>query len=403
MVNATPVLVLTDKEKFSQFYQAIKEETDALDADVSTEKGRKAIASMAYKVARTKTAIDDAGKKLNEEARAKISAVDEARREIRQQLDALKDQVRAPLTEWEEAEEKRAAEAAQELASIHAMQRVDIGDTVASVEERLNALTAMTVKPSVHAAGFEIASNARAAAIEMLETALARLRREEQERAELERLRAEKAEAEERERAVEGKRKYARDVIEHIRQCGLGMIGGKAYPYIILIRELEEKVVATEADFGDMTGDVEAARVETLARIKEAQTKQEERKAREAAEAAAEEARQDEARKATETAAERERAHAEALAAERKRAEEAEAAAQAERERVAREEAQRKAEAERVAAEQKAREADRAHRSKIMTGAKEAIMEAGSIDEQAAKNIVLAIVGGSVPNISLRF
>jgi colicin import membrane protein len=55
----------------------MKRETDALDADVTTEKGRKAIASMAYKVARTKTAIDEAGKKLNEEARARINAVDE--------------------------------------------------------------------------------------------------------------------------------------------------------------------------------------------------------------------------------------------------------------------------------------------------------------------------------------
>ncbi|WP_277750417.1 hypothetical protein [Croceibacterium ferulae] len=42
---------------------------------MTTAKGRKAIASLAAKVARTKTAIDDAGKKLNEEARAKINAV----------------------------------------------------------------------------------------------------------------------------------------------------------------------------------------------------------------------------------------------------------------------------------------------------------------------------------------
>ena len=107
LVQATPVLVLTDKQKFSDFYEAMKAECDALKIDLETEKGRKAIASMAYKVARTKTAIDDAGKLLNEESRARINAVDENRREIRNQLDALKDEVRKPLTDWEQAEEAR--------------------------------------------------------------------------------------------------------------------------------------------------------------------------------------------------------------------------------------------------------------------------------------------------------
>jgi hypothetical protein len=79
LVEATPSLVLIDKEKFSQFYEAMKEECDAHEPDLTTEKGRKAIASLAYKVARTKTAIDDAGKALNEEARARINAIDESR------------------------------------------------------------------------------------------------------------------------------------------------------------------------------------------------------------------------------------------------------------------------------------------------------------------------------------
>lgn len=358
LVNATPVLVLTDKAKFSQFYEAIKKETDALDADVSTEKGRKAIASMAYKVARTKTAIDDAGKKLNEEARAKISAVDESRREIRQQLDDLKDEVRAPLTKWEIAEKVREETAAQELSSIQNMQRVDIDDTVATVEDRLNALTAMTLQPSVHAAGFEDASNARASAMQTLDDALARLRREESDRAELERHRIAEQERQEREAAE----KAERERIE------------------------AERRAAEEAE--QRRQDAEKAEQERIARL--------EREAEERAKAEAERVAREE-REAVE------RAHAEQMAAERRRAEEAEAAAQAERDRSAREEAARKAEAERVEAEQKAREADRAHRSKIMTAAKEAIMEAGSIDEPTAKNIVLAIVGGSIPHTRIQF
>ena len=74
LVEATPAVVLTDKRKFSEFYEGMKAECDAHVPDLTTEKGRKAIASLAYKVARTKTAIDEAGKALNEDARALINA-----------------------------------------------------------------------------------------------------------------------------------------------------------------------------------------------------------------------------------------------------------------------------------------------------------------------------------------
>ena len=96
------------------------------------------------------------------------------------------------------------------------------------------------------------------------------------------------------------------------------------------------------------------------------------------------------------------REHEEALAAERRRAEEAERTAQAERDRAAKEEADRKAEAEREAAAQAKRDADLKHRSAVKTAAKQAIMSCGA-DEETAKKIVLAIIAGEVPAVSLRF
>jgi colicin import membrane protein len=96
---------------------------------------------------------------------------------------------------------------------------------------------------------------------------------------------------------------------------------------------------------------------------------------------------------AAERAANEERQKAQAaLDEERKKAE----AAQAELDRRERE---RKAEAEALAK----READQKHRSSIMRAAKEASMEHGDVDEEAAKKIVLAIVSDSVPNVSVRF
>ncbi len=77
--------------------------------DLTTAKGRKAIASLAHKVARTKTALDDVGRDLNAGHRKEIDAVDSERRKIRDRLDKLKAEARKPLTDWEEAEEAREA------------------------------------------------------------------------------------------------------------------------------------------------------------------------------------------------------------------------------------------------------------------------------------------------------
>lgn len=346
-VEANPVMVLTDAKKFSEFYEAMRRETDALEADVATDKGRKAIASMAYKVARTKTAIDEAGKKLNEEARARINAVDESRREIRKQLDDLKDEVRRPLTEWEEAEEKRVALATAELSTIREMGRVSFDDTAPSVKARYADLDALTLDEALHGDTLGIAKAAKADGLAALLAAHDRLVREEQERTELERLRTEAAEREQQEQAK-------REAEEAERRRSEAAAAEKT--------RLE--AIAKEAE--------ERARAEAESRSREE---------REAAD----------------------RAHAEELAAERRRAEEAERATQAERDRAAREEADRKAAADREAAAQAAREADRAHRGKIMAAAQEAIMEAGPVDETVAKAIVLAIAAGSVPAITIRF
>lgn len=76
--------------------------------DISTVAGRKACASLAHKVARSKTALDDMGKALTADLKAQTGRVDAERRKIRDRLDALKDEVRLPLTEWENAETRRA-------------------------------------------------------------------------------------------------------------------------------------------------------------------------------------------------------------------------------------------------------------------------------------------------------
>jgi hypothetical protein len=75
--------------------------------NVETAAGRQDIRSLAYKVAQSKTALDNAGKGLVADWKAKARKADEARKEARDFLDSLKVEVRQPLTDWENAEAAR--------------------------------------------------------------------------------------------------------------------------------------------------------------------------------------------------------------------------------------------------------------------------------------------------------
>ncbi|MCK3725044.1 hypothetical protein MZO47_09460 [Escherichia coli] len=76
---------------------------------------------MAHKVARSKTYIDNAGKDLVAELKALPKQIDESRRVIRERLDALKDEVRRPLTEWEAEQERIKAEEAMNALHVEAL------------------------------------------------------------------------------------------------------------------------------------------------------------------------------------------------------------------------------------------------------------------------------------------
>lgn len=399
VANDSAQVVLFERDKFDAFYAKLKADVDATPIDLKTDKGRKAIASAAAKVRTEKASIDRDRKRLTQEWRDMTAQVNGAWKVIEAQLDELAVEARKPLTEWEEAEKERIEGCRADIAGFKSAGIVALDDTAASVRARGEEVWRQEIDPARFGDLLDEAVAAKDTAIASLKAALARLTQEEADKAELEKLRAAQAEREAREaeelaakEMVEAKRKYARAVIEHIRQCGLGMIDGKTYPYVILIRELEEKVVVSEEDFGDMAGDVESARRETLAAVKKAQADQAERLRKEAAEQAAAEARE-----------ETERAKQAEIDAANERARKAEEDAQRQRDEAAQAERERIAQAEAEAAEQARKEKNRVHRAQIMGEAKIAIMAAGSVDEAAAVAIVKAIVNSSIPHVTLRF
>lgn len=134
--------VFVEPSGIDPYLEKIRNEALSHVPDLSTKSGRAAIASIAAKVARSKTYLDEAGKQLCDQERAKIdatlSAVLDSRKLIRASLDDLRDEVRKPLTDWENAE----AEQKDKIESrIEAMKRLpEIGSDAAAIEKHLKRL-----------------------------------------------------------------------------------------------------------------------------------------------------------------------------------------------------------------------------------------------------------------------
>lgn len=198
--QTTALAVLTDEKKYSELYRKVRDEVSGHVADLTTVTGRAAIASLAYKVTRTKTAIDEAGKLLNSEARKKIDAVDASRRKIRVELEALADEVRKPLTEWEDVEKARKEKAEEALSAIADCANFPGGS--AEIQGFIERLTAMEIDPDVFQEGTHEAVLLKSSSLGALQTRLKDALKSEADAAELVRLRAEQIEREAREHAA---------------------------------------------------------------------------------------------------------------------------------------------------------------------------------------------------------
>ncbi|HGF6043951.1 hypothetical protein [Enterobacter hormaechei] len=341
--------VFTTKEQLDPIIEAIEKEARSLVPDVSTRKGRDAIASMAHKVARSKTYIDNAGKDLVAELKALPKQIDESRRIVRERLDALKDEVRKPLTDWENAESARKEALQQRLVDLRALADVidSVGNYLPSVEiqQRIESAKAVALDESWQEVAAE-AGVAKDATIQQLEAALIVAKQREHEAAELERLRKE---AEEKAR-LEREENIRREAAERARRDAEAK--HKAEIEAAARREAEEKARAELA---------ERQRIEA-----------EQRAAREKQEA------EERARREKE----------EAVAAERRRLEEAEAARLAEEQRKAEEEARRAA--------------DKEHRRTVNRRVIADLINQG-IPEEFAQKALLAIAGGKVQDAHIKY
>ncbi|EMM9643971.1 cell envelope biogenesis protein TolA [Providencia rettgeri] len=142
--KSTALDLFTAPEKVNQMLEHIKslaeEERKELDSDFSVAKNRKAFASLAYKVAQTKTYIDKEGKAVVDKLKELPKKVDASRKIFRDELDALSTDIRKPLTEWEAQEKTREeAEALKKQIEVdheEALQMNELFDLRKAEEER---------------------------------------------------------------------------------------------------------------------------------------------------------------------------------------------------------------------------------------------------------------------------
>ena len=236
----TALQVFTEPKGLDPYIKAIRAEVEGFVPDVTTKKGREQIASLAYKVAKSKTALESVGKDLAAKYKEIPKLIDAARKAMREELEALQEEVRAPLTAWENNEKARTEGIKSRIQQIFDLASTS-GLSSDEIAKRIEAVDAVSID-----SGFdEFAGDAAAACVTVrkaLVQAHAGALENEAQQEELERLRKEQAEREriERERFIaEQAAQKAREEVEAM---------AKAEREAAARRELDLKMQAERAE-----------------------------------------------------------------------------------------------------------------------------------------------------------
>lgn len=346
-----------------QFIDLVKGEVLGEVPDLKTRKGRERIASLAAKVSKSKTAVEKPGRDYLRRLKEMPKVVEAELREFVTQMDALRDETRRPLTEWEAAEDaridrhndaiNRMKDLAAELGTLDAEQLQARLSELSAFQlgeawEEFEAEAARTKEASLNALQAALVARQK---YDAEQAELARLRREADERAEQDRIRlAQEAAVEAERQRVAQEQQAAREAAARREQELLDQAAAQERE--AENQRLQLKLQAEQAERARIQA--EADRVAAEQRME-----QERQAAARREEEAAEQAREDERRRADAAAAE-------------------------------------------ILRQQEARERDQAHKAKVMGEAKTALMSL-NITEELARAIVLKIARREVPNITINF
>ena len=357
------------------FLQMIKDEVCGEVPDLSTLKGRERIASLAFTVSKRKTAVEKPGRDYLRKIKELPKVIEAELREFVRDADALRDEIRKPLSDWEAAEAAKKREIEAWVGEL----RLDPLTISAANSEYLKisigAFEGIAIDGEWLGEYEAEALRLKADTLDALRAALVKREQYEAEQAELVRLRAEAEAQAQRDRDAEIARVAAEQAQRHAEERAQAERDAAARRE----QELLDQAAAAQRATEQAARDAEAAA--------ERQRLQLELQAEQARAAAAQ-------AEASRLAAEQ-RVEQERLEAIRRQEEAVEQARLAEVARA-------NAAADEILRQQQARQADVAHKSKILGEAKQALIGM-NISEELAKAIVLKIARGEVPNVSIQF
>lgn len=288
----------TDEKAFEEMFSSIKALAEEVKPDLTTAKGRKDHKSFCFKIRKTKARIDDVRTDLTEDMRKQISAINERGKAMVERLEDLHDEVRRPLTEWEDAEKLRVDTIRKAIEDARAVGQAKFGETSQQIQQRMDKLPTYDLDwyaefrdeaELVLEAAFNSLALARTAALNAEKEAEER----QKERAELARLKK----AEEERLAKEAEAEAARKAEEE-RAAKVA-------------RDAEEKLAAERAEMERKQAELQRQLDDANRKAAEAEKAAQEAQEREKAAAEAERRRIAEERAAAERRAEEERRVAE--------------------------------------------------------------------------------------------
>lgn len=156
--------------------------------DMSVRKDRESLKSFAYSLARIKTTVDNHGKELVSGIKQQAALIDADRKFWRDNMELLQDEIRKPLTDFEQAEKDRVAKHENAIESIKNNACYYIDTTLVELKQSLAFAEQVVVDGSFEEYQ-EQAKIAKYEAIELLRVAVASREKYEAEQAELEALR----------------------------------------------------------------------------------------------------------------------------------------------------------------------------------------------------------------------
>lgn len=192
-------------------FERIKSEACSLVFDMNNKSDRDALKSFAYGLARTKTTVDNYGKELVSGIKAQAAVIDADRKFWRDSMEALQEEIRAPLTAFENAKKERIAKFEGDIEEI---KRIGLSAANYDAASLKAAIADLESKPLESFEEYE--EQAKLAKFETLETlrnALVEREKYEAEQAELERLRIAEQQRLQREREEQ----IAREAAENAR------------------------------------------------------------------------------------------------------------------------------------------------------------------------------------------